>query len=200
MTSVSSQPHGGEMNLDERTLSYLALHGEVRVRDLYEGLQVWEPRITEKEVTDLVWRLAAEGKVDLTQVRPTSISLGRFLRMWELNLFLYISLVVSFAAILAVYLFPPDFPFIIFRWVFGLLFVLFVPGYVAVEALFGYAEFDLFELIALSVGLSVTLTMFVGLLINYTPWGITLTPIIIALTTLTILLDIVALLRRYTHT
>jgi hypothetical protein len=200
MNNVSSQHHGGEINLDERTLAYLAQRGEVQVRDLYEALQIGAPKTTEKEVTDLVWRLAAEGKVDLAQVRPTSTSLVGFLRMWELNLFFYISVVFSLAAVLAVYLFPSNFPFIIFRWIVGLLFVLFVPGYAAVEALFGFAELDLFELIALSVGFSVTLTMFVGLLINYTPWGITLTPIVIALTALTILLDIVALLRRYNHT
>jgi uncharacterized membrane protein len=39
--------------------------------------------------------------------------------------------------------------------------------------------------------------MFVGLLVNIR-WGIALTPFVIALATLTILLDIVALLRRYT--
>jgi len=190
------------MNLDRRTLLYLALHGEVPVRDLCEALQteVPSPSVTEKEVTDAVWRLAAKGEVELAQIRPTSVSFSRYLRMWELNLFFYFSLVVCFAAILAVYVFPSSFPFILFRWMVGLLFVLFVPGYVAVEALFEFAELDLFELIALSVGLSLTLAMFVGLLINYTPWGITLTPILIALTTLTILLDVVALLRRYTHT
>jgi len=198
MNSVSPQPQGGEMNLDKRTLAYLALRGEIRVRDLYEALQIGAPRPTEKEVTDLVWRLTAEGKVELAQVGPTSASLGRYLLMWEWNLSFYIPLVVSFAAILAVYVFPASFPFIIFRWMAGLLFVLFVPGYVAVQALFGFAKLDLFEQIPLSVGLSLTLAMFVGLLINYTPWGITLTPIVIALTTLTILLDIVAILRRYT--
>jgi hypothetical protein len=197
MNSVSPQHQGGEMNLEERALGYLALRGEVQVRDLYDGLQIWEPRPSKKEVTDLVWRLAAEGKVELVQVGAASVSLGRYLLMWELNLSFYIPLVVSFGAILAVYVFPATFPFIIFRWAVGLLFVLFLPGYVAVEALFGLAELDLFDLIALSVGLSVTLAMFVGLLINYTPWGITLTPIVIALTTLTVLLDIVALVRRH---
>jgi uncharacterized membrane protein len=184
------------MNLEARTLAYLADRREVRVRDLYEALQIWAARITEKEVTDLVWRLADEGKLDLTQVMPTSASLGRYLRMWELNLFLYTSLVFSLAALAAVYVFPSTFPFIILRWIVGLLFVLFVPGYAAVEALFVFAELDLFELIALSFGFSVALTMFVGLLVNIR-WGIALTPFVIALTTLTILLDIVALLRRY---
>jgi len=200
MNSVSSQHHGGEMSLDELTLAYLAQREEVRVRDLYEALRIGAPRTTEKEVADSVWRLAAAGKVELAKVRPTSVSLGRYLRMWELNLFFYVSLVISLAAILAVYVLPSNFPFVILRWMVGLLFVLFVPGYVAVEALFGFAELDVSELIALSVGLSVTLAMFVGLLINYTPWGINLTVIVIALTTLTILLDTVALLRRYTHT
>jgi hypothetical protein len=188
------------MTLDERALDYLLRHGEIEVRDLYEALQVGAPQLTEKDATDLVWRLAGEGKVELAQVRPSSVSLGGFLRMWELNLFFYISLLASLATICVVYLLPSSSPFVILRWVLGLLFVLFVPGYVAVEGLLGFVELDLFERVALSVGLSLTLAMFDGLLLNYTPWGITLTPIMISLTVLTVVLDVVALLRRYTHT
>lgn len=104
---------------------------------------------------------------------------------------------MALAAILAIYVIPPDFPFVILRWAFGSFFVLFIPGYVAVQTLFEFADTDLVEQIALSIGLSVALTMLVALLLNYTSWGVTLTPIVISLTALTILLDMVALLRRY---
>lgn len=198
MTSADSRRR--ELNLDEKALDYLGKHGETQVRDLYEVLLTQDPQLTEKDATDLVWRLAGEGKVDLIQVRPPSVSLAEFLRMWELNLYFYLSLIISFATVIVVFAMPPAFPFIMFRWVLGLLFVLFVPGYVAVESLFGFAEFDVFERVALSVGLSITLAMFVGLLVNYTPWRITLTPIVVSLTVLTVILDIAALLRRYAQT
>ena len=37
----------------------------------------------------------------------------------------------------------------------------------------------------------------VGLLLNYTPWGIRLTPIVISLTVLTVGLAVIALARQY---
>jgi uncharacterized membrane protein len=179
-------------------LDYLANRGEVPVRELYDALRTDSPQLTEDNVTNSVWRLVGEGKLDLAESKLDSMPLGQFLRRWELNLSFYISLIISLAAIMSVYVIPSTFPFVIFRWILGSLFVLFVPGYVAVECLFGFAELDSVERIALSIGLSLALTMVVGLLLNYTPWGIRLTPIVIMLTAVTLLLDTVALLRRYT--
>jgi uncharacterized membrane protein len=76
--------------------------------------------------------------------------------------------------------------------------VLFIPGYVTVEALFPKSrELDGIERSALSVGLSLVLVMLVGLLLNFTPWGIRLIPIVISLTILTLGLALVALGRRF---
>jgi len=36
----------------------------------------------------------------------------------------------------AIYAVPSEFPFVALRWVLGSVFVLFIPGYVTVEALF----------------------------------------------------------------
>ena len=84
------------------------------------------------------------------------------------------------------------------RWVLGSLFVLFIPGYVTVEALFPKGrELDTIERFALSVGLSLALVPLVGLLLNYTPWGIRLNPIVLSLTLLTVGLAMVALAREY---
>jgi uncharacterized membrane protein len=120
--------------------------------------------------------------------------------MWEMNVYFYVSLAISFGAILAIYTIPAEFPFVLIRWVLGSVFVLFIPGYVAVQALFDSPELDFIARIALSIGLSAALTMFVGFLLNYTLWGITLTPILISLIAVTVLLDIIAVLRRYSRT
>jgi len=63
-------------------------------------------------------------------------SLGEYLKLWERNLWLYASLAVSFATVLVIYAVPSEFPFDALRWVLGSVFVLFIPGYVTVEALF----------------------------------------------------------------
>jgi len=54
--------------------------------------------------------------------------------------------------------------------------VLFIPGHVAVEALFPKSrEIDAIERFALSVELSLALVPLIRLLLNYTPSGISLT-------------------------
>ena len=55
---------------------------------------------------------------------------------------------------------------------------------------------DTIEHIALSFGMSLALVLIVGLILNYTPWGIRLTPITLSLLVLTIVFVTVAVLRE----
>ena len=100
--------------------------------------------------------------------------------------------------VLVIYAVPSQFPLVVLRWILGSVFVLFIPGYVTVEALFPKGrELDGIERFALSIGLSLALVPLVGLLLNFTPWGIRLTPIVISLTILTVGLALAALGRRF---
>jgi hypothetical protein len=179
-------------------IDFITQNENISVGDLYHLLRTEDPLITEERMVDLIWRLADEDKVVLTELTPKK-SFGGFLRMWEFNVYLYASLILSLATILSIYVVPSQFPFVMLRWLFASMFVMFIPGYVAVQALFGGVELDLLERIALSIGLSMAFTMFVGFLLNETIWGLTLAPILISLVTVTVLFDIVALLRRYSH-
>ncbi len=83
------------------------------------------------------------------------------------------------------------------RVVLGLAFILFLPGYVIVSALFPKAEdLDTIERIALSFGISIAVVPLIGLLLNYTPWGIRLEPILTSLFFLIISVAIIAWYRR----
>lgn len=69
------------------------------------------------------------------------------------------------------------------RIVLGLPFVLFFPGYALIAALYPRRDdLDGIERLALSLGLSLAVVPLVGLVLNYTPWGIRLTPIAASLT------------------
>jgi len=198
MKHKKSQSAHSDMSLDEQALGYLEGNGATSVQELYDVLSNRDPSLTKAEVTDMVWRLVERGKVDLEDVPPTTRSLGEYLRLWERNLWLYASLTMSLATVLAVYAIPSEFPFVALRWVLGSVFVLFIPGYVTVKALFPRGrELDAIERFALSVGLSLALVPLVGLLLNYTPWGIRLTPIVISLIILTAGLAVVALARQH---
>lgn len=68
------------------------------------------------------------------------------------------------------------------RIVLGLAFVLLVPGYVLVAALFpSRKDLDWVERAALSVGLSIAVVPLLGLLLNFSPWGIRLVPMATAI-------------------
>lgn len=186
-----------ELPLEERALRYLMSRGTTSVQELYEAMSAEDPSLTKAELADLVWQLSKEDKAKLEDV-PVKESLSEFLRHWERNLWLYGSLVISFATIIVVYGTSAEVPIKALRWVLGSMFVLFIPGYMMIEALFPRGiKIDSIERFSLSVGLSIVLAMLVGLLLNYTPWGIRLTPILISLMILTIGLDLIALLRKY---
>lgn len=87
------------------------------------------------------------------------------------------------------------------RILFGLPIVLFIPGYILVYALFPSKKtdegIDLIERIALSLGLSLAVVPLIGLGLNYTPWGINLTPIILSLELFIFVLAAIAIYRWY---
>src|SRR5512137_1985530 len=79
----------------------------------------------------------------------------------------------------------------------GLLMVLFVPGYTLIAALFPQKkDLDGIERLALSFGLSIAVVPLIGLGLNYTPWGIRLTPVVISLAIFTIAMALAARYRR----
>jgi uncharacterized membrane protein len=75
--------------------------------------------------------------------------------------------------------------------------MLFSPGYTLVTALFpGKSGLQRTERLALSIGLSLAVVPLIGLILNYTPWGIRLHPILISLTVFIMTMCTIAFLRR----
>ncbi len=75
--------------------------------------------------------------------------------------------------------------------------VLFLPGYSLIATLFPRKDdLDAIERIALSFGLSIAVVPLLGLALNYTPFGIRLSPILIVLSIFTVSLAICAYVRR----
>jgi len=185
-------------SVEQQALKCLETNNGSTVESLYSTLKANMPNLTETEVTDLVWRLAEEDRVDLEDVPPASDSIRKYVRIWDRNLWFYAAVVTSLATVLVIYALPTDFPLVAFRWILGSVFVLFIPGYVTVEALFPKGrELDGIERFALSVGLSLALVPLIGLLLNYTPWGIRLTPIVVSLVLFTLGVAVVGVARRF---
>ena len=83
--------------------------------------------------------------------------------------------------------------------------MLFLPGYALMKALFptnvqiktDNQSLDTIERIALSIGMNLVLVPIVGLILNYTPWGINLTSITLSLYPLTIMFATAASIREH---
>jgi len=83
------------------------------------------------------------------------------------------------------------------RIILGLPFILFFPGYTLIAALFPKrTQLDTIERVALSFGLSIAVVPLIGLILNYTPWGIILYPILTSLTGFILVMSAVAWIRR----
>jgi uncharacterized membrane protein len=79
----------------------------------------------------------------------------------------------------------------------GLAMVLFVPGYTLIAALFpGKRDLDGIERLALSFGLSIAVVPLIGLGLNYTQWGIRLTPVVVSIAFFTVAMAAAAWMRR----
>ena len=134
-------------------------------------------------------------KVSVQEARPYS-SLGSY--AWSpLSLWFWAAigavaaslLLFSFTSGVALYL----------RYVFGSVLVLFLPGCALIEALYPKRELDELTRLALSIGLSLALVPLVGLVLNYTPFGIRLVPVALSLAALTVVLLVVALTRKHAY-
>ena len=131
-------------------------------------------------------------------------------------LWYWTTLIFSFVTILMVLLIPAsDYPLVYLRYVFGFVFVLFLPGHTLTKLLFSTGlprivvfstthqiltsshNFETIERFSLSVGLSLALLPMLGLILNYTPWGVRLVPITLSLLALTIVFATAAILREY---
>jgi uncharacterized membrane protein/LysM repeat protein len=92
---------------------------------------------------------------------------------------LLIVLALSFAAMVTALIWPAP----ALRISLGLAYVLFLPGYALVAALFpGRDDLPSIQRFTLAVVLSLSIVSLLTLLLNWTPWGVTLVPTLVSVT------------------
>jgi len=107
--------------------------------------------------------------------------------------------IISFVVISVVFIVVPPLNATPLRIILGFPLILFLPGYSLICALFPKKdEMDVIERIALSIGLSIAVVVIIGLVLNYTPWGIRLGPILLATSSFTLVLAAITTARKET--
>ena len=168
------------------------------VRDLFEIVRKRRPTLSEDEFIQIINELKGSKTLELESPAPQVNSYPAYLRIQDENVWFYLVVSAALATFLAIYVLPSTYPLVILRWIVGSIFVLFLPGYVTIQALFPEGkELDNIERFALTIGLSLAITPLIGLLLNYTPWGIRLDPIVAALSIFTLGIALTGTLRKY---
>jgi hypothetical protein len=182
-------------------LETLQSHRFAKVKDVVAALA--RSGVPESVTLRVIQDLSREGQVVLNlpgaaeAVMAPVTSFARYLRS-TFALDLWSTLLLVALGIATTFTIPSDvFPLVIVRWVFAGLFLVFVPGFAFVRALYPFDRFiDRWERLALSCGLSIALAILVAFALNFTPWGITPVPIAAGLALITIASIVVATCRR----
>lgn len=170
---------------------------ELTVGELVERA-VSELGLKRHEAARAIYRLRDAGLVAILDPSPPE-SLLRFVLSSRATWF-WVLLSVVLLADASIYLLPQSPPFIYARYIFGSLFVLYLPGASLIELLYPKrGDITQLERVALSIGLSLALVPLVGLVLNYTPWGIRLDPVVFSLSALTTALAFGAVVRKHAY-
>lgn len=154
--------------------------------------------LPEEEIMRLLARMESEGKIRLKEKEaPVPMTTLGYVFSREASWY-WTTILLAIATTITAFIVPEDvYPIVYVRYVLGSVFVLLLPGYSLIKAVFPLKrEIDIVERIAFSMGLSLALVPVVVLILNYSPWGIGFTPIILSLLALTLTFATVAIIRE----
>lgn len=115
--------------------------------------------------------------------------------LWLWNTILLVILTIILIELTSIFFYV-----IYLRYVLGTVFVLYLPGAMLIEALYPKDnELSPLERLALSIGLSLAIVPLIGLILNYSPWGIRLEPVMFSIALFTLSMCIIASWRKYDY-
>ena len=182
-------------DLDKTILNTIKHEREVSLEDLVLRLSQ-KLDLRDYDLAKRIYRLEKLKLIAIEDPAPPRDYISYMLS--HRSLWFWLTVAVVWISLASIYVLPQNTPLIIIRYVFGALFVLYIPGFTLIKALYPREE-DLtpLERLALSIGLSLAMVPLVGLVLNYTPWGIRLTPIAASLALLSMTLALIASIRCY---
>ena len=143
-----------------------------------------------------LYKLSSNGLVKLVEPYPPDSLWDYFISLHSLWFWVIFVFLVIMAV--SIYLIPQVYPLNLIRIGTSMVFTLYIPGFTLIEALYPKGDdLERLERFALSVGLSLAFVPLVGLVLNYTSFGIRLDPSFLSLSTLVFILGLIAVYRKY---
>ena len=193
MSNERSEPQ----NLDQLIIQIIKNNRPKNVEQLVKIVQA-EYSMPKQKILERILQLQDQGKMVLEEYPPKPLPPLKSYMFSSKSNWYWAIIAVSIATAALVFTVPENaYPIVYARYLLGSIFVLLLPGYSFIKALFPTKELDNIERIALSIGMSLALVPITGLLLNYTPWGIRVTPITLSLLALTATFATAALIREY---
>jgi uncharacterized membrane protein len=153
--------------------------------------------LPKQEIIHNALNLKEQGKLTIKDELPYIPSSLKSYLSSSASYWYWIIIILSIVTTAIVLINPENPSLLIYaRYVLGTIFILFLPGYSFIKALFPAKDLDSLEQIALSIGMSLVLVPITGLILNYTQWGIRTTPITLSLLALTAVLATAAIIRE----
>jgi hypothetical protein len=202
-----------ENELDRLIIQTIESINLENVQQLIDTVQAVSRR-SKQEILDRILYLQQEKKIRLKPPQtPKPEGFTSYLGSTQARWY-WLTVALTIVTVLVIFTVPEDaFPLTYLRNILGSIFVLWLPGYAFIKALFpqnlpfthalarsldtSEKSLDTIERIALSLGMSLALVPMVGLLLNYTSWGIRLKPIVLSLLAMTTIFATAAVIREH---
>ena len=198
----------GDLSENELAMAVLAIvrgKNPSSVEEIIQFVQA-ELAVDEDRILASVLKLIDEGKIRLYEQKSLyPQDLSEFLRSVHALWYWLVLSIVVVTFILSFLVVDESSLLIYFRYGFGMVFSLFLPGYAFTKALFPVElpiksesqGLSFLERVALGLGLSLVFTSLFGALLNFTPWGIRSIPLIVVLSLLIFLLATLGVVREF---
>ena len=153
-----------------------------------------ETSLENKYLMEIIREMEGNETIHLTnQSQQKPINLERYIFSKE-SYWLWSIIIIETATINAELLIGADSILLPIKYILSIVFLLFLPGYSLMRALFPGRRIDS-EIIILSLGISLSLLPLISFLLNYTPWGIRLLPVTLSLILVTTSFVLISLVR-----
>jgi hypothetical protein len=182
-------------NLSEHIIQIAKNKHPKTVKQLVELVQQHH-QLPQEEIIGHILNLQSQGKLIFKEdAMPAPSSLRSYLSSSH-SYWYWITVTLALLTTPTALIIPEDvIPLVYVRYLLGSIFILFLPGYSLIKALFPEKEIDNIERTALSIGMSIALVPLTVLILNYTSWGITTTTVTLSLLALTTLFATIAIAR-----
>jgi uncharacterized membrane protein len=183
-------------DLDELAIDCLRRTGPINARELFAKLRDIRPGLQQQDFVNLIDRLKMK-EVVITDDFANFGSFLSYLQQWELSIWFYLSSGLAVLILALFYVENATFPLILMRWIGGSIFLTILPGFTLFQTLFpDESKHNILTRLALSVGLSLAVDSFIGLLLALST-GLTTISVIFSVAAFVISIGAIGLYRQY---